>query len=274
MFIRPTAHVSQARSAFVIAGLVFHGAVRNVRKTHHNAVVGVLINMGQSLALLAGFYLSFEFFGMRSMAVRGDYLLYLMSGIFVFMMHVKTAGAVFGAEGPASPMMMHAPMNTTIAILSAALGALYTQVLSALVIIGAYHAAVTPVEINEPVGAFLMLLLAWFSGVGVGMVFVGMRPWSPRLASVLKQGYARINMIASGKMFLANNMPAALRDLFDWNPLFHIIDQGRGYLFLNYVPHYTNATHALVFTFVCLVLGLMGEFFTRRRASASWSVWY
>ena len=262
MFIRPTAHVSQARSAFVIAGLVFHGAVRNVRKTHHNAVVGVLINMGQSLALLAGFYLSFEFFGMRSMAVRGDYLLYLMSGIFVFMMHVKTAGAVFGAEGPASPMMMHAPMNTTIASLSAALGALSTQVLSALVIIGAYHAAVTPVEINEPVGAFLMLLLAWFSGVGVGMVFVGMRPWSPRLASVLKQGYARINM------------PAALRDLFDWNPLFHIIDQGRGYLFLNYVPHYTNATHALVFTFVCLVLGLMGEFFTRRRASASWSVWY
>jgi hypothetical protein len=25
---------------------------------------------------------------------------------------------------------------------------------------------------------------------------------------------------------------------------------------------------------VCLVLGLMGEFFTRRRASASWSAWY
>jgi hypothetical protein len=25
---------------------------------------------------------------------------------------------------------------------------------------------------------------------------------------------------------------------------------------------------------VCLVIGLMGEFFTRRRASASWSAWY
>ncbi len=78
-------------------------------------------------------------------------------------------------------------------------------------------------------------------------------------------------MIASGKMFLANTLPTSMLVMFDWNPLFHIIDQSRGFVFINYNPHFTNWQYAFWVSVVFIVIGLMGEFFTRRRISLSWN---
>ena len=64
-------------------------------------------------------------------------------------------------------------------------------------------------------------------------------------------------------------VPGWMIALFDWNPLFHCIDQARGEMFLNYTPHYTTLTYPLYVTLACLMVGLMGEFYTRRHASVS-----
>lgn len=257
-------------SAINIAELVYHAIVRNVRKTHGNAVMSILVNMLQSFIFVIAFYVMFSVLGLRSAALRGDFLLYLMSGIFLFMTHTKTMGAVVGAEGPASPMMKHAPMNTVISILSAALGTLYIQVLSLFTILFIYHAAFTPITIEDPIGAFGMLLLAWFAGAAIGMVFLALKPWFPTFVSIASTVYARANMIASGKMFVANTLPTFMLKMFDWNPLFHTIDQSRGFIFINYYPRNSSITYPLVLGLIFLMLGLMGDFYTRKNASLSW----
>ena len=251
--------------------LIYHATVRSVRQSHGNAIIGLLMNLLQTVIFLMAFYLMFSILGLRGSAVRGDFLLYIMSGIFLFLTHTKTLTAVAASEGPASPMMKHAPMNTLIAICAAALGALYIQVLSLIVVLFVYHVAFTPFTIYQPIGAFGMLLVAWFSGVAIGMVFLSIKPWFPGFISIAITIYARANMIASGKMFLANTLPANRRSLFDWNPLFHAIDQARGYAFLNYNPHYSSYTYPLILSLVLLMIGLMGEFYTRKHASVSWS---
>ncbi len=116
-----------------------------------------------------------------------------------------------------------------------------------------------------------MLLLAWFTGIAVGIVFLALKPWAPKAIPMIANIYQRANMIASGKMFLANTLPGYMLAMFDWNPLFHEIDQARGFIFLNYNPHFSSITYPVVVSVVLLVLGLMGESFTRRHASASWS---
>jgi ABC-type polysaccharide/polyol phosphate export permease len=78
-------------------------------------------------------------------------------------------------------------------------------------------------------------------------------------------------MIASGKMFVANTLPSSMLALFDWNPLFHTIDQARGFVFINYNPHFTSATYPVYVGLGLIVLGMMGEFFTSRNASVSWN---
>ena len=76
------------------------------------------------------------------------------------MTHTKTLTAVLGSEGPASAMMQHAPMNTIISIMAAALGALYVQIASLFIILYGYHVIVIPVEIDDPALAFAMLMIA------------------------------------------------------------------------------------------------------------------
>lgn len=254
-----------------ILALIFHAAVRSIRRTHGNAMVGLIMNIMQTVLLALVFYVMFTVLGLRGSAVRGDFLLYIMSGIFMFMTHVKALGAVVGSEGPTSPMMQHAPMNTVVAIGAAALGSLYIQVLSLFVVLFIYHAAFTPITIHDPVGAFAMFLLSWFSGVAIGMVFLAIKPWFPGFTQLGSQIYMRANMIASGKMFLANSMPTHILVMFTWNPLFHTIDQGRGFIFLNYNPHYSSISYPIYVSIACLMLGLIGEFYTRQHASISWS---
>lgn len=262
---------SLAGAALTILDLIYHNTVRTVRKSHRDALFAILVNILQTLIMVGAFVGLFEILGMRAAAIRGDFLLYVMSGIFVFMVHVKALMAVAGAEGPASPMMQHLPMSTTVSIWAAAFSALYIQVISLGAILFVYHLVWTPVEIHQPVGAVAMLGLAWFFGVAVGSIFLALKPWLPGPVGIMQQIYTRVNMFASGKMFVANTLPASMVVMFAWNPLFHIIDQGRGFIFINYNPMKTSITYPIIISVILLVIGLIGESFTRKRVSLSWS---
>ncbi len=261
---------STLHSALSILERIYHATVRSVRKSHGNALIGLLMSILQTVILVAVFWAMFTILGMRGNAIRGDFLLYIMSGIFLFLTHNKAVSAVMGSEGPTSAMMNHAPMNTTIAIASAALGSLYIQTLALVVVLFVYHVGFSRIEILHPAAAYGMVLLSWFSGCGVGLVLLAMKPWAPGAVGLLSQIYTRANMIASGKMFVANAMPGYILAMFDWNPLFHCIDQARGFVFVNYNPHYSSVSYPLIVTLVLIVLGMLGEFYTRQHASRSW----
>ncbi|PVA10035.1 ABC transporter permease [Pelagivirga sediminicola] len=261
---------STLQTAVSILELIYHATVRDVRKAHGNALMAIGLNILQTMVFLATFYVMFSVLGLRGAALRGDFVLYLMSGIFLFLTHVKTLGAVVGAEGPSSAMMKHAPMNTAISISSAALGALYVQVFTMALILFAYHVAVNPFEVEYPFPAIGMLLLSWFTGAAIGLVLLSIKPWFPTFVATFATVYQRANMIASGKMFVANMLPTYMLRMFDWNPLFHTIDQARGFVFVNYSPHNSSVTYPIIIAVTLTMIGLMGEFYTRRHASTSW----
>lgn len=258
-------------TALGMAELIYHSIVRSVRKQHNNAFAAIGVNILQVVIFVGVFYVMFSILGMRGSAIRGDFVIYIMSGIFLYMMHTKTVTAVVGAEGPASAMMQHAPMNTMVSVAAAALGSLYIQMLSLILVMSIYHLAFTPVEINDPSGVFGMMIIAWATGVSVGLVLLAIKPWSPSFTLIFTSLYQRANMIASGKMFLANTLPTFMISMFDWNPLFHIIDQARGFAFINYNPRYSNWEYAVWVGLILLIIGMMGEFYTRKHSSASWN---
>ena len=74
-------------------------------------------------------------------------------------------------------------------------------------------------------------------------------------------------MIASGKIFVANTLPNFMISMFSWNPLLHIIDQARAFTFINYSPHKTSFWYPIIFGVALIVIGLMGEFYTRKHVS-------
>lgn len=166
-------------------------------------------------------------------------------------------------------MMKHAHMTTAVAICSSALGSLYIQLLSLFLVLFGYHVIFTPVVIEDPMSALGMLLLSWASGVAIGMVLLALKPWMPAFVGIFTQVYSRANMIASSRIFVANTLPIFMLAMFDWNPLFHTIDQAPGFVFVNYSPRYTDWEYAALITVIFLMIGLMGDFYTRKHASVS-----
>ncbi|PJE31241.1 ABC-2 type transporter [Pseudooceanicola marinus] len=262
---------TRLQSAIAMCELIFHSTAHNIRKSHNNAILSIVNNLVRVAIMMAVFYAMFAILGLRRTAIRGDFLLFMLSGVFIYMTHVKTVSSVMGSDGPSSPMMKHAPMNTVIALAASALSTLYLQVLTLLLILFVYHVAVRPYEIYEPAAAFACILTAWFYGIAVGVCFLALKPWFPEFTGIAAQLYTRANMIASGKMFVANQITPQMRNLFDWNPLYHSIDQARGHTFINYNPHFSSLEYALSVAVALFCLGMIGEFYTRRHASLSWN---
>lgn len=77
-------------------------------------------------------------------------------------------------------------------------------------------------------------------------------------------------MIFSGKMFLASMMPGHMLVFFIWNPLFHTIDQARGYAFVNYTAKVTTLTYPIALSLSLIMVGMMLEHWARKYASSSW----
>lgn len=270
LFASAPQNKSFVAAAFSTLALIYHVTVHNLRKQHRNALFGLLLETAKTVVMILGFRLMFEIAGLRGSPVRGDFMVYIMSGIFLYFTHIGAVGAVAGSGGATSAIMKHGPMNTAVLITGNALAALYRSTFAALVILGLYYLW-KPFELENPLACYAMLLLAWGSGCTVGLIFLAIHPWFPSLAGILTQVYTRANMVASGKMFLANTVPAHILVFFDWNPLFHIIDQARGFAFINYTPHHSSLEYPIYVAIACLMIGLMAEFATRQAVSVSWS---
>ena len=251
--------------------LIFHAVVRNIRSQHSNAVLAVIINIIQVILIVTFFFMVFSLLGARGSMIRGEFILFLLSGVFLFLTHIKSVGAVASSGTGNNPIMLHSPMNRMVMLIATAFGVFYTQLVAILVILFAYSLVIAPLEVQDPGGAFAMLVLAWFTGCAVGLVFLAIQPWFPRVSSILSLVYRRLNMLFSGKMFVANALGGFTLKMFAWNPLFHAIDQCRGFVFRNYFPRNTNWEYALWVGIVLTMIGLMAEFYTRKQVSKSWN---
>lgn len=270
MFESPFDRSSRLTAALRMIGAIYQSVVWQVRGKHNNAFMAIALNVITMLIMIGVFFLLMSVIGLRAAAIRGDFLLYLMSGVFLFQSNNSGISAISGAQSTNSAMLQHAPLNTAVVIIAALLKTIYVQTVSVVCILGVYHLFTGAVVIERPIAAYAMLLFAIFSGGCIGMVFLAVKPWLPLLATNVQTFYTRLNMITSGKMFVANTLPGFMMMMFDWNPLFHIIDQARGYIFINYYPQRTSLEYPLYLSLVLLMIGLIGEHYTRNRVSASW----
>ena len=142
--------------------------------------------------------------------------------------------------------------------------------MAGLVLLFGYYVVLSPFEIKDPVSCLEMVILVWMSGIAVGLVFMAAKPWAPGPIGLMSKVYQRANMVALAKMFVANSLLSFMLSMFDWNLLFHIIDQTRSFAFVNYTPHNSSFFHPIYMTLTFLLIELKIEFVTRKNASASW----
>lgn len=252
--------------------LIYHCTVREVRKSSGSASLGLVIVLAQNVAMILVFYLIYTMIGgLRAVAIRGDFAVYLVTGIFFLMTHNRTLSSVMSSANATSALMQHAPMTPVVSVAAAALSVLYEQIMTGLIIYAAVHYWNGQFPVHQPLDVVVPFLLCWTTGIAVGLIFKGLAPFAPRLVKMLARIYRIANMFTSGKLVPANYMGAQLLGWFTWNPLLHCIDQARGAAFVNYFPRYTNLVYPFWFTVSFVLLGLMIDHWLRRNMSASWS---
>jgi len=258
-------------AAFSFGERVYHATVHDIRKSSGNAPLGMLNEMARTIIYVGMFYFLYQVIGLRGVAIRGDFILFLLTGVVLFLLHNRAISSVLSAADAGQAIMLHRPMTTMLSILSKALSGLYFQAGSVILIVFFVHVLRGGLELHDPGGLVLPVFTAWSSGIAIGFMFLLLRPLAPKLVGIVSMLYMRANMVTSGKVMPAAYMPAIMVSWFEWNPLFHSIDQARGATFINYEATVTSPTYALYFTMVFFVFGMMGEFWFRKNMSASWN---
>ena len=250
--------------------LLFHSIVRSARKSSGNATLGLGIAILQSLIMLAIFFALFTVLGMRSVAIRGDFIVFLLTGIFLFLTHNKAVSSAMGAVSPVGGLTLHTPISSLLNIMASVLSGLYLQVLGFALILLVVHILRGGLEFYNPAGLIFPFFMAWASGIAIGLMFGVLKPFAPKFIPMVAMMYRRANMITSGKMLPANYMSATMITWFDWNPLFHTIDQARGHAFVNYFPRHTNMEYPVYLSLTLVMIAMMIEFWLRKNMSQSW----
>ena len=233
----------------------FNGAIAaEMLKGGKHPVSVILLELAQLVLLVGGFWVMAQLMSFGGSTIRGDFLVYLVTGVFFFQVHVKAMGAAIKADSARAGAGTRGLPGR---VAAAACATLFVQAMAAVILLTLYHTAWEPISIHQPAGFAMSFLLAWGSGISIGLVLLAFRQRAKAVVTLIAQTYSRANMLASGQMFVANMLPAQLVEWFLWNPLFHIIDQARGHAFLNYTPWYTNAVFPAVSTLCVAAAGIL-----------------
>ena len=248
--------------------LIYHSVVREVRTQSGNATFGVLKEVGNIAVFLGIFYMISVFMG-RGAAIRGSLVMFLLTGIILFVTHTKAIASVKGASNATSAIMMHTPMTVILSIIAKAFAGLYLQFVAVMIIVTIMWIFGADISVHNPAGLILPVFFAWASGIAVGMILMTIAPAFPFFVKTFSPVYQRAQMFTSGKFIPAAYMPAAMVGWFTWNPLFHTIDQARVATFINYNSDVSSISYPIWFTLIGLLFGLMGEFWARKTLSKS-----
>ena len=271
MFFEPKRNnTSLLYEVFRFFDLLYHTTVRNIRKESANPIIAVVNQILTALVLVVVFLFFIRILGMRSLAIRGNEVQFIMAGIFLFLVHNGALGAGGSIGSQRNALNLHTHVTHFMSLFAAGFAQLYISILAATICLGLSHIILEPVEFHRFSGFAFAFFMAWISGLSIGYFFNAIMPFAPRIVALIQTFYSRGNMIFSGKMTLANSLPAMMLPYFLWNPLFHIIDYSRGESFINYTPRVTNINYPIYLTIIVFILAMMLQKNADKKVSASW----
>ncbi|MBY8974758.1 ABC transporter permease [Rhodobacteraceae bacterium NNCM2] len=254
-----------AVSAFL--GLVFSLTVRELRTANRSAAIGVLMPALTLLLTVSIFYYFMIFIGGRPAPIRTDPLTFIFAGFLIFFMHVNTLTAVSGAMS-SEGLLRHKRATPFLLMCVKAFAAGYKMNLVLLLMLALNFLIRDQWEMQNGLVFLTSLFLAWIGAVAVGGILIAANRYLT-WGSLLQTAYIRVCFLTSGKFMIASQLPDFMRDVMGWNPLFHVLDQFRGAMFLNYAARTTDLLYPVAVYFPLLVVAMLVENYVRNHYSTS-----
>jgi len=122
------------------------------------------------------------------------------------------------------------------------------------------------VRVERPLGVLAACGLLALIGMGLGFIFASLSPILPSIKQLSSAVLGRPLFLSSGIFFIAESVPAAVRDYLLYNPIMHILELLRSAFFYEFESAYGDWGYATAWAVCTFSIGLLVHQAMRRKA--------
>lgn len=212
---------------------------------------GIMEPLAGIMVLSLGFSLV-----LRSPSLGTSFLLFYATGYLPFDLYQVLSGSIANALKFSRPLLKYPAVTWLDAIMARFLLNSLTNILITVLLLTGIVVAIGHRSVLDPSAMVQALGLAMILGMGVGVinsVLMGLYPMWGMIWSII----TRPLFIASGVLFLYDDLPQLAQQVIWYNPIIHITGLMRTGFYSTYNPAYISMTYVLFFSLILLVLGLL-----------------
>lgn len=245
---RPARRLATLRT---IAALVLREMSTRYGRTPGGYLWAILEPLAAILFLSVGFSLV-----IRSPSLGTSFLLFYATGFLPFNLYQSVSNTTARALSYSKPLLRYPAVTWVDAVLARFLLNSLTSIVVAALLITVILAATGNRAVLDlpPVIAALALAMALALGIGtVNAVLTGLFP----LWEVAWAIFTRPLFLASGVIYIFEDLPPLAREILWYNPLLHITGMMRTGFYPTYAAAYASPAYVLLLSLVLLAFGLI-----------------
>ncbi len=235
----------------VIAALVLREMSTRYGRTPGGYIWAILEPLAAIIFLSIGFSLV-----LRTPSLGTSFLLFYATGYLPFHLYQNLSGLIGAAIRFSRPLLKYPAVNWLDAVLARLLLNGLTNILvTTLLLTGILAAIDSRSALNLP-PVIEAMSMAMVLGLGVGVIncaISGLYPLWEMIWSII----TRPLFLASGVLYLFEDLPPLARDILWYNPLIHIIGRMRSGFYPTYRADYCEPVYVLVVALTLLAMGLL-----------------
>lgn len=246
----PTASVAWQSSRTIFALIL-----REMGTTYGRSPGGYIWAVLEPIGMIAILSLAFSLI-VKSPSLGNSFILFYATGFLPFLLYGEISGKVSSALNFSRALLAYPNVTWLDAVLGRFILAFITgATVFCIILTGIFFIGTTHVILDVwPI--IIGLVLAGLIGLGVGMInclLFGVFPIWKSIWSIV----SRPLFIASGVLFILEDMPPLVQDILWWNPLIHITGLVRTGFYSTYHASYLSLTYVVGLALATLCLGLL-----------------
>lgn len=248
---RPRGRSRRFATLRTIAALVLREMSTRYGRTPGGYIWSILEPLAAILFLSIGFSLV-----IRTPSLGTSFLLFYATGFLPFNLYMTISNTTARALNFSKPLLKYPAVTWIDAILARFILNSLTSILIAFILIGSVLMISDSRAVVDMGPTLEALALTMLLGLGVGTVncvLLGLYPLWDVAWSII----TRPLFLASGILFLYDDLPPLARELLWYNPLLHITGLMRRGFYPTYAAAYVNLTYVLLISLTLLALGLV-----------------
>lgn len=239
------------RTIRTIVALILREMGSKYGRTPGGYVWAILEPVGMIVLLSIGFSIM-----VRSPSLGSSFLLFFATGYLPYALYGSSAGNTSSAMRYSKPLLAYPAVTWLDAIIARwtlnflTAGTVFCIIISGIIILSQVRTSlnVTPI--------FLGMFMSACLGMGVGLLnctLNGLFPVWRNIWSII----TRPLFLASGVLYIYEDLPKAAQDILWWNPILHMTGLVRSGFYAEYDANFVNFSYCWMIILVLITLGLV-----------------